>query len=57
MLNYAQQIGTSFSYIRVDLYEIAGKAKFGEVTFYPGAGLEAFKPKEFDELLSGSGCE
>ena len=51
MLQYAQQIGAAFSYIRIDLYEVAGKTKFGEVTFYPGAGLEAFKPKTFDELF------
>jgi hypothetical protein len=51
MIRYAEQIGEGFSYVRVDLYEIAGKAKFGEATFYPGAGLEVFKPREFDALF------
>jgi hypothetical protein len=51
MIGYAQQIGEHFSYVRVDLYEIAGVIKFGETTFYPGAGLEVFKPLEFDALF------
>ena len=51
MLRYAAQIGEGFAYVRVDLYEVAGKVKFGEVTFYPGAGLEVFNPPEFDALF------
>ena len=51
MLQYAEQIGEGFSYVRVDLYEVEGTVKFGEATFYPGAGLEAFDPPEFDELF------
>lgn len=51
MLRYAGQIGERFAYVRVDLYEVAGKVKFGEVTFYPGAGLEVFNPPEFDALF------
>jgi TupA-like ATPgrasp len=51
MINRAEQIGEGFSYIRVDLYEISGKPIFGEATFYPGAGLEVFNPREFDALF------
>jgi hypothetical protein len=51
MLRRAGQIGEEFAYVRVDLYEVAGKVKFGEVTFYPGAGLEVFNPPEFDALF------
>jgi hypothetical protein len=51
MIGYAEQIGEGFSYVRVDLYEIGGKPTFGEATFYPGAGLELFKPREFDALF------
>ena len=51
MIARAGRIGEGFSYVRVDLYEIEGKSKFGEVTFYPGAGLEVFKPKQFDALF------
>ena len=51
MIHYAEQIGAGFAYVRVDLYEIAGKVKFGEATFYPGAGLEVFNPREYDALF------
>jgi hypothetical protein len=51
MIRSAEQIGKGFSYVRVDLYEIEGKVKFGEATFYPGAGLEVFKPREFDAIF------
>jgi hypothetical protein len=51
MIQVAEQIGEGFSYVRVDLYEIAGKVKFGEATFYPGAGLEVFNPREYDALF------
>lgn len=42
----ANKIETPF--IRIDLYEILNKIYFGEVTFFPGAGLEEFDPKEWD---------
>ena len=51
MLDYAEQVGSGFAYVRVDLYDIGGKAKFGEVTFYPGGGVDVFTPREFDELF------
>ena len=51
MIRYAEKIGEGFSYVRVDLYEVAGKVKFGEATFYPGAGLEVFKPHAYDALF------
>lgn len=51
MIQLAEQIGEGFSYVRVDLYEIAEKVKFGEATFYPGAGLEVFNPREYDALF------
>ena len=51
MIRHAEQIGEGFAYVRVDLYEIEGRAKFGEATFYPGAGLEVFNPSEFDALF------
>jgi hypothetical protein len=51
MLTYASQIGLGFEYVRVDLYEVDGKIKFGEATFYPGAGIEQFKPQEYDRIF------
>jgi len=51
MIRHAEQIGYGFAYLRVDLYEVGGAVKFGEATFYPGAGLEVFKPRAFDALF------
>jgi len=51
MLRYAKEIGEGFSYVRVDFYEINGKAIFGEITFYPGGGLDKIKPAEYDEIF------
>lgn len=51
MLDYARRIGSGFCYVRVDLYEVEGKVKFGELTFYPGGGLDVFSPPEFDEIF------
>lgn len=51
MIRRAELIGEGFSYVRVDLYEVHGTVKFGEATFYPGAGLEVFKPREYDAVF------
>jgi hypothetical protein len=48
MLAVAEEIGAAFSFARVDLYEVNGREKFGEITFYPGAGLERFRPRDYD---------
>ena len=48
MLGLAEAIGAEFSYVRVDLYEIDQEMKFGELTFYPGAGYDGFEPPEWD---------
>ena len=38
-------------FVRIDLYDINGRIYFGEFTFYPGGGLEAFQPLEWDYTL------
>ena len=48
MIGVAETIGTSFDFARVDLYATAEGVKFGEVTFYPVAGLGRFEPVEWD---------
>jgi hypothetical protein len=48
MIEIAEKIGSKFDFVRVDLYAPAGGILFGEVTFYPGAGIEKFVPKEWD---------
>jgi hypothetical protein len=48
MLGCASGIGSEFSYVRVDLYNVGNKVLFGELTFYPFAGYDRFKPKSWD---------
>jgi hypothetical protein len=48
MLKLAEAIGSEFSYVRVDLYEIDGRIRFGELTFYTGAANDRFEPDEWD---------
>ena len=48
MIELAETLGRDFRYVRVDLYEIGGQVKFGELTFYPGGGNDAFHPREWD---------
>lgn len=38
-------------FVRIDLYNVDGKIYFGEVTFFPGGGMEAFDPEEWDNKL------
>ncbi len=48
LLANAERIASPFDFARVDFYEIDGVPKFGEVTFYPGSGLDRFDPPELD---------
>lgn len=51
MLEISRQLALPFVFMRVDLYEINGMAFFGELTFYPGNGMEDFRPEEWDYML------
>ena len=48
MLGLAALLSAPFPYVRVDLYEVDGRPLFGELTFYPGKGVERFRPSSFD---------
>jgi len=48
MFDAAERMASAFDFARVDFYEIDGVPKFGEVTFYPGSGLDRFDPPELD---------
>lgn len=48
MINIAEKIGSGFDFSRVDLYSTDNGIFFGEITFYPGAGLEKFSSEEWD---------
>lgn len=41
----AELLAAPFQFVRVDLYEIEGRPRFGEMTFYPNGGRFAFKPE------------
>jgi hypothetical protein len=51
MIRATELLGKDFPYVRIDLYEIDGKPKFGEFTFYPNSGRIAFKPESFEYEL------
>jgi hypothetical protein len=51
MVVFAELLSKSFPFVRVDFYEVNGQLYFGELTFYPGSGLEEFTPEKYDELL------
>ena len=51
MIAAAEQLAADFSFARADFYEIAGKPLFGELSFFPGSGLDPFDPDELDFQL------
>lgn len=51
MLEIAARLSEDFPFARIDLYSVAGKVYFGEITFYPWSGYMEFEPDEFDFVL------
>jgi hypothetical protein len=51
MIYAAEALSDGMSFVRVDLYEINGQPRFGELTFYPEAAAEIFDPPEYDRLV------
>jgi TupA-like ATPgrasp len=51
MLDAAGTLGSGFDFVRCDFYEVGGKPLFGEMTFYPGSGLDKFHPISLDAVL------
>ncbi|MFP4403769.1 MAG: ATP-grasp fold amidoligase family protein [Candidatus Woesearchaeota archaeon] len=49
MIQYAEKLANNLPFVRVDFYEVNQKIYFGEITFYPGGGIEKFFPNH-DEL-------
>lgn len=52
MVAAAETLGAGFDFVRADFYELAGRPRFGELTFYPGSGLSRL-PDDFDFWLGG----
>ena len=48
MILVAEKLAEDFTFLRVDLYNINGIIKVGELTFFPGNGLEQFTDPEWD---------
>jgi len=51
MVELAERLSDGIPFVRVDFYEINGKVYFGELTLYPGGGLEEFTPQKYDMIL------
>lgn len=51
MVQLAEKLSKGLPHVRVDFYEVNGKAYFGELTFYDASGFAKFDPKEWDEIF------
>lgn len=51
MLSLAELLSKDIPFLRTDFYTIQGKVYFGELTFFPAAGMSKFDPEEWDEIL------
>lgn len=51
MLHLSRILSKNIPFVRTDFYIVNGKIYFGEMTFYPAAGLEKFYPKNWDYIL------
>lgn len=51
MIACAEKLSKDIPFVRTDFYEIDGKYFFGELTFFPGSGMEEFTPDEWDEKI------
>jgi hypothetical protein len=57
MVEAAETLSRGFDFVRVDLYEVEGRPLFGEMTFYPGSGLDRFRPAQYDRLFGSRWLE
>jgi hypothetical protein len=51
MLEASRKLSQPFPFCRVDFYEVSGRVYFGEITFYPGKGVERFRPRVYDYVF------
>ena len=49
MVKAAECLAKDTEELRVDFYEVNGKAYFGEMTFFDGSGFDEFHPEEWDK--------
>lgn len=48
MIELAEKLSKNIPFVRADFYEVDGKVYFGEMTFFPGSGIEEFNPSYWD---------
>lgn len=51
MVELAEKLACDLPFVRIDFYEVKNKIYFGEITFYPGNGVEEFTPEKYDYIL------
>lgn len=51
MIAAAETLCRDFDFVRADFYEVEGRPLFGELTFYPGSGLEPVEPPALNEAM------
>lgn len=51
MIKIAEKLSENIPFVRVDFYEINNQIYFGEMTFFPGGGMEEFTPVDWDYTL------
>lgn len=51
MMAAAEELAQGFDFARVDFYQPARQPLFGEISFYPGSGLDPFDPPQLDAEL------
>jgi TupA-like ATPgrasp len=51
MLTWASALAENIDFLRVDMYDMGDRVLVGELTCYPGAGRDRFRPKSLDGWL------
>lgn len=51
MTEIARKLSKDLIFARIDLYWVQNRIYFGEITFFPAAGLGRFKPEKYDKII------
>lgn len=51
MVELSLKLCKDIPFARIDWYDVDGKPFFGEITLYPGNGVEEFEPDKWDDIL------
>lgn len=51
MIEIVETLSLDIPFARIDLYNAAGRIYFGEITFFPAAGMGKFEPEIWDKKL------